>query len=65
MLFEQSFFIGQHQIHAAAEISARAKITTTIRLDEDLLEALRASGSGWQTRVNDELRAAFRLAGKL
>lgn len=32
------------------------KIQTTIRLDEDILLALRATGKGWQTRVNDALR---------
>lgn len=41
------------------------KVSVNLRLDEDLLEALRESGSGWQTRVNDELRAAFRLTGRL
>ncbi len=31
----------------------------TIRLDKDLLARLRASGPGWQTRVNDALRRAL------
>ena len=30
-----------------------------LRLDPDLLQALRNSGDGWQTRVNDALRAKF------
>jgi len=29
------------------------------------LAALRASGDGWQTRINDTLRASLRLAGRL
>ena len=29
------------------------------------LAALRASGDGWQTRINDSLRASLVLAGKL
>jgi uncharacterized protein (DUF4415 family) len=33
------------------------KVATTIRLDPDLLDAFRATGDGWQTRVNDALRA--------
>jgi uncharacterized protein (DUF4415 family) len=33
------------------------KISTTIRLDADILAAFRAEGSGWQTRINDVLRA--------
>lgn len=36
-----------------------------IRLDADVLAALRASGDGWQTRINDTLRASLQLAGKL
>jgi uncharacterized protein (DUF4415 family) len=28
----------------------------TLRLDPDLLDRLRASGPGWQTRVNKALR---------
>lgn len=32
------------------------KVATTIRLDADLLEALKATGDGWQTRVNALVR---------
>ena len=28
----------------------------SIRIDADLLESLRASGKGWQTRLNDWIR---------
>lgn len=38
-------------------ISPKAQVT--LRLDSDLLEALRSSGPGWQTRVNDQLRRSF------
>lgn len=31
----------------------------SLRLDREVLEALRATGLGWQTRANDTLRAAF------
>ena len=30
-----------------------------------VLAALRASGDGWQTRVNDTLRASLHLAGRV
>ncbi|WP_198301443.1 BrnA antitoxin family protein [Vitreoscilla filiformis] len=33
-----------------------AKRSTTIRFDADVLEALKATGKGWQTRVNDAMR---------
>jgi len=32
------------------------KVATTIRFDADVLEALKASGKGWQTRVNAAMR---------
>ena len=32
------------------------KVFTAIRLDADLLETFKASGKGWQTRVNAALR---------
>jgi uncharacterized protein (DUF4415 family) len=33
-----------------------AKVFTAIRLDADVLETFKASGKGWQTRVNAALR---------
>ena len=32
------------------------KIPTTIRFDADVLAALKASGKGWQTRLNEAVR---------
>jgi len=36
------------------------KVFTGIRLDADVLEAFRATGKGWQTRMNDALKAWLR-----
>ena len=36
------------------------KVSTTIRLDADVLAAYRAEGPGWQTRINEVLRKALR-----
>ena len=33
------------------------KVNQTLRLDPDVLEAYRHQGSGWQTRINEVLRA--------
>ena len=51
---------------AEAEMAARkprgrpvgsgTKTSTTIRFDTDVLAAFRATGEGWQTRMNDVLR---------
>jgi len=37
------------------------KVGVHIRLSPDVLEALRNSGSGWQGRVDDALRASMNL----
>ena len=45
--------------------AALTKEPVKIRLDADVLAALRATGDGWQTRINDTLRASLQLAGKM
>ena len=37
--------------------SAATKVSTTIRIDADVLQALKDTGTGWQTRANAILRA--------
>lgn len=37
---------------------ANPKAPLTMRIDADVLQALRSSGKGWQTRVNTLLREA-------
>lgn len=34
---------------------ANPKVSVTIRYDADIIERFRASGEGWQTRMNDAL----------
>jgi uncharacterized protein (DUF4415 family) len=41
--------------------AALTKEVVTIRLDRDVVEYFKASGAGWQTRVNDALRKAAAL----
>jgi uncharacterized protein (DUF4415 family) len=38
----------------------RPKESVTMRLDAEVLDALKASGPGWQTRVNGLLKQAVR-----
>jgi uncharacterized protein (DUF4415 family) len=40
-------------------VAATSKQAVKLRLDPDLLTALRSSGAGWQTRVNAILRHAI------
>ena len=37
------------------------KVSTTIRLDPDVIEAFKAEGAGWQSRINEALRKAAGL----
>ncbi|WP_348523086.1 BrnA antitoxin family protein [Delftia sp. PS-11] len=41
----------------AGTVKTHAKVATNIRFDPDVLAALKATGRGWQTRVNELLRA--------
>ena len=62
---------GKHgRVHTPADIEVMvkrvgrpvkvdAKQPVKLRLDPDLLTALRASGRGWQTKVNSTLRREF------
>lgn len=34
----------------------KPKVSTTIRLDAEIMDHFKAGGPGWQTRVNDALR---------
>lgn len=36
-----------------------AKVSQTLRLDREVLEAWRSSGPGWQSRMNEALRKAM------
>lgn len=45
-------------------VSEHPKEKVTVRLDHDILAALRGKGRGWQTRLNAFLRGAM-LEGKL
>ena len=42
-------------------IKAAPKVALSLRLDPDVLAVLRATGPGWQTRVNTILRERFAL----
>lgn len=37
-------------------LSASRKVSLTVRYDADIIEAFKAGGDGWQTRMNNALR---------
>src|SRR6266699_3366276 len=45
-------------------ISGKPKTAVTLRLDEDVVQAYRQTGEGWQTRINADLRRARKLAAR-
>lgn len=57
--------IARRRGRPAGSVAAVTKEPVKLRLDPDVLAALRASGDGWQTRINDMLRASLSLAGRL
>ncbi len=38
----------------------KPKISTTLRLDADVIEHFRSGGPGWQSRINEALREAMK-----
>jgi uncharacterized protein (DUF4415 family) len=52
-------YVGEKLIRRGrpvGSVKASPKRQTTIRFDPEVLEGLRATGKGWQTRANDALR---------
>ncbi|SHH63738.1 BrnA antitoxin family protein [Pollutimonas bauzanensis] len=60
--------IGARAAGQMLERRGRPKLETTkvhlnLRLDADVVEAFKAGGPGWQTRMNDALKAWVRTHG--
>ncbi|MDY3330432.1 MAG: BrnA antitoxin family protein [Pelistega sp.] len=53
---EADLYDGEKLIRRGRPKAAQTKQAISIRLDKEVLDALRALGAGWQTRVNDILR---------
>ena len=45
------------QLRRGRPLGSGTKVQITLRLDADLVEKFKASGSGWQTRINDALKS--------
>lgn len=46
----------QPQVRRGRPLGSGTKVQVTMRLDIDVVQRLRATGAGWQTRANDALR---------
>ena len=62
---EANLFDGAKLVRRGRPKAVVTKAPVKLRLDADVLLALRATGEGWQTRINDTLRASLHLAGRL
>lgn len=48
---------GDRIVRRGRPPTGNAKALVSLRLDQDVLQRLRALGAGWQTRANEALRA--------
>jgi uncharacterized protein (DUF4415 family) len=51
---------GNRLIRRGRPRGSGQKVSVTVRYDLDVLETFRATGKGWQTRMNDVLREYVR-----
>ena len=49
------------KVQRGRPVSAQTKVSTTLRLDPDVIAAFKADGPGWQSRMNEALRQAAGL----
>ena len=52
---------AQAKVQRGRPLSKNPKVSTTLRLDPDVLERFKADGPGWQGRINAALRKAVGL----
>ena len=53
---EADLYDGKTLVRRGRPVSQNPKVSTTIRLDAVILEAFKATGKGWQTRMNAVLK---------
>lgn len=51
-------FMAEHAKRHRGPQKAPTKVMVSLRLDRDVVERLKASGRGWQTRANELLKKA-------
>lgn len=55
---EADFYHGEKLIRRGRPKSDASKRALSLRLDPDVIDWFRATGDGWQTRMNEALRKA-------
>ena len=51
--------LTREQLATGTTVEAEGKVAISLRVDRSVLEAYKAAGKGWQTRMNDALAAAI------
>ena len=59
--FAEAFPDLAEKVRAGRPPSDNPKVAVSIRLDREVVEAFKSGGPGWQTRINDALKAAAHL----
>lgn len=49
-------FIGNRLVRRGRPKAETTKQSLTVRYDQDVIQAFKATGKGWQSRMNDALR---------
>ena len=49
-------YVGDRLVRRGRPKVGRGKVALTVRYDTDVIEAFKASGKGWQTRMNAALK---------
>src|SRR5215831_14734275 len=63
--FERAdLYHGDKLVRRGRPPSANPKRALKLRIDADIVEHFRATGPGWQTRINDTLRRAAKLKAR-
>ncbi len=53
---EADLFVGDKLIRRGRPKAASKKLALTVRYDSEVIEAFKATGKGWQTRMNAALK---------
>ncbi len=59
--FDEAFPDLVRTIRHRGKQKAPTKRAVSMRLDADVLDAYKATGTGWQSRINDDLRKVMKL----
>ena len=64
-MFDRADFMVGDVVIRRGRPPGSAKTQVSLRLDNEVLAAFRAQGPGWQSRMNEALRKAAGVDGKL